>query len=1351
MRVGHGAQIEAKNRIRRMLTHFFPDRDCFTMVRPVTDESLLQKLSETPSEKLRPEFREQMELLRMNIMTAARPKMMNGMGLDGSALVNLSYAYTQSINTGSVPSIQNAWSYICESKCQAALGDAIKSYETAAKNLEAKVLPISVEELEDAHVELQKAAWEIFNENAMGADTDQFKGQLEEKIRDLYNNLKTENAARGRQRAQETLEKLYAPVDARVAEESHETFDEFEAERKKVRQVYTDEVPNGPAKNEVLTAFMEAKLAEVGLRFGSRFQLEMQREAAKAKAAVDEAQREMQAVKTESEKALGSVKLKLEYAEKYNEDAKAREKENKEEVARMRQSHEETLKNERAKAEETLKMQVGAISEKHAKAAADVDRLKQELLQFQKDQEMAAALQEQEKTFAQRTAAEAQAREAETRKQLEAARKDAESEAKTLQDKFEAERKSLAQRLADAGEASEKQSELAKEWKSKHAALGVQLTTEIRQLQADAEAREREFAALEAKATQLEQEGGAKAKAENEELHARIEELIASVDAAGAEKTAVQNALKITEEEKSRLDASCGQLKKELRTAEDKVKQLSSEVDVLTRDLSEHSDNHASKDSQLETLKSQLTKIAGEKESIESTLQSKLSAAMSELDGLKSDSARKIEALEESSAEVAAKLAESEAECKKQQEDLETLALELEEAENRSKEGNSRTEQEWAQKLKDLEEKFRRKTAELNAAGEQAQQDMRRGFSQEKEVLDLRIRSLENQAQDLTEEKEAKQKEIDSAHDEYAEAMDEMEAEHKSSLDKLTADAQAKYNALEKKMLTETAELTKKNEGLSSKNEVIEEQLRELKAQVKNDKTEAEQRIKEERAEAGGRVKELEAELTSLKAKYEMLQADSKKAEEVSSARYADLNNKFMANQEKVDAEKRQSAQKAEASFKEMQAEIEELRNEGKRLENDKIMSNKDRETETALHKSHIAQLEKQLKDRENVLRDLEESKEAEVQDARSKLQTYRSEEEAKMNREREETKKKYDELKAKSDEKIRQLKDDLNARQTEVKVLNERIEGYKTSEARANASLNELKSRQNEEKENISTQLKGMKDTLNITQKELADEKSEHQMTKLRSEKQEEWDRRELQQLKEEITEKKKMMESMISKEIYKRDMDNAKQTQQGQVQELLREREAEKSKMEQEHRKGEEELAKLRAEVKKAQTEGVMTDSKQKEFDKLQQENVRIVKDIEGFRAEIDTLKKSVKGKEDELKQTRQLLDSTKDQWKPVQSERDELKRERDELDTKVMKLEMELKNIQQIEERKYQVEIMKLKTENEELKRAEKKKNTIEPKAQGGMTEGQAENIAAPALTSALARVRARRTTAQGGPPK
>lgn len=38
------------------------------------------------------------------------------MNLDGVALVNLAYAYTIAINTGAVPSIQNAWTYICENK-----------------------------------------------------------------------------------------------------------------------------------------------------------------------------------------------------------------------------------------------------------------------------------------------------------------------------------------------------------------------------------------------------------------------------------------------------------------------------------------------------------------------------------------------------------------------------------------------------------------------------------------------------------------------------------------------------------------------------------------------------------------------------------------------------------------------------------------------------------------------------------------------------------------------------------------------------------------------------------------------------------------------------------------------------------------------------------------------------------------------------------------------------------------------------------------------------------------------------------------------------------------------------------
>jgi len=49
------------------------------------------------------------------------------------------------------------------------------------------------------------------------------------------------------------------------------TFEDFESDRKRVRAAYMEEVPNGPAKAEVLTGFMETKLAEVGLRFSNRY------------------------------------------------------------------------------------------------------------------------------------------------------------------------------------------------------------------------------------------------------------------------------------------------------------------------------------------------------------------------------------------------------------------------------------------------------------------------------------------------------------------------------------------------------------------------------------------------------------------------------------------------------------------------------------------------------------------------------------------------------------------------------------------------------------------------------------------------------------------------------------------------------------------------------------------------------------------------------------------------------------------------------------------------------------------------------------------------------------------------
>ena len=48
--------VENKNRVRRMIRHFFKERDCFTMVRPMEDERMLQNLAAAPDQMIREEF-----------------------------------------------------------------------------------------------------------------------------------------------------------------------------------------------------------------------------------------------------------------------------------------------------------------------------------------------------------------------------------------------------------------------------------------------------------------------------------------------------------------------------------------------------------------------------------------------------------------------------------------------------------------------------------------------------------------------------------------------------------------------------------------------------------------------------------------------------------------------------------------------------------------------------------------------------------------------------------------------------------------------------------------------------------------------------------------------------------------------------------------------------------------------------------------------------------------------------------------------------------------------------------------------------------------------------------------------
>ena len=109
--------VEEKNRVRNLIKTYFPEKDCFVMVRPVEKESDLQNLQNLPDYRLRKEFLEQAKIFRNKVMKKIKPKTFRKKVLSGYMLVELVQSILDSINGGSIPVIENSWKYVLQNEC----------------------------------------------------------------------------------------------------------------------------------------------------------------------------------------------------------------------------------------------------------------------------------------------------------------------------------------------------------------------------------------------------------------------------------------------------------------------------------------------------------------------------------------------------------------------------------------------------------------------------------------------------------------------------------------------------------------------------------------------------------------------------------------------------------------------------------------------------------------------------------------------------------------------------------------------------------------------------------------------------------------------------------------------------------------------------------------------------------------------------------------------------------------------------------------------------------------------------------------------------------------------------------
>ena len=172
---------------------FFKERDCCTMIRPLTKEENLQALERMQLEDLRPEFVEQFMQLRRKVINRIRPKVMHGKKLSGDMLYNLAGSYVDAINRGAVPNIETAWSYICKSQCLRAQQDAYERFERSFQESFETRAPVFDEELAELYRESKRGALEEFQKTAVGDVAKSFLIELKDKMKKKFKQVKTEN------------------------------------------------------------------------------------------------------------------------------------------------------------------------------------------------------------------------------------------------------------------------------------------------------------------------------------------------------------------------------------------------------------------------------------------------------------------------------------------------------------------------------------------------------------------------------------------------------------------------------------------------------------------------------------------------------------------------------------------------------------------------------------------------------------------------------------------------------------------------------------------------------------------------------------------------------------------------------------------------------------------------------------------------------------------------------------------------------------------------------------------------------------------------------------------------------
>ena len=261
---------DPKNKIRKLIKAYFKDRDCFTMVRPLTNENKLQNLEDLPPEQLRPEFLEQIIGLRKKVLGRVKVKTLNGKPLNGEMYLNLIKGLIGALNSGNVPNIENTWLSMCKVESYKAFEEAEQIYENYLK----ENLDNTDDPLEDIHKEAKDQALEHFKSKSLGEIAGEYLKQLKSKIKEKYSYYLKLQEEENKGKIIRVLNKWYSILEQRIQNNEFKSIDEISNDFITLEEKLNVTFQNYPGKTELFNEFKTKVFAFAGNYFSKQAERE---------------------------------------------------------------------------------------------------------------------------------------------------------------------------------------------------------------------------------------------------------------------------------------------------------------------------------------------------------------------------------------------------------------------------------------------------------------------------------------------------------------------------------------------------------------------------------------------------------------------------------------------------------------------------------------------------------------------------------------------------------------------------------------------------------------------------------------------------------------------------------------------------------------------------------------------------------------------------------------------------------------------------------------------------------------------------------------------------------------------